>query len=131
MPATGFGAAVSKLRERRTLSIRELSTLAGVDHAYVYRLETGEKTNPSGEAIEKLIKGLKPSERDTKMLKWLAEHAAADAKLVLHVLDDPTVTFEEFATAAATVHRGSTRPEPAKLIERVRKILSEEDDGRG
>ena len=127
MPANGFGTALTKLRERRTLSIRELSTLAGVDHAYVYRLETGEKTNPSSDAIEKLVKGLKPSDRDTKILKWLAERADADAKLVLHVLDNSTVTFEEFATAAATVHRASVRPEPAKLIERVRKILAEED----
>ncbi len=127
MTANGFGTALTKLRERRTLSIRELSTLAGVDHAYVYRLEAGEKTNPSDDAIAKLIKGLKPSDRDARVLKWLAEHADADAKLVLHVLDDATVTFEEFATAAASVHRGSVRPEPAKLIERVRKILSEED----
>jgi transcriptional regulator with XRE-family HTH domain len=127
MPTNGFGAALGTLRERRTLSIRELSTLAGVDHAYIYRLETGEKANPSAEAVEKLIKGLKPSDRDGKMLKWLAEHADADAKLVLHVLDTPGVTYEEFATAAATVHRGSARPNPAKLIERVRKILSEEN----
>src|SRR5258705_10796280 len=114
MPTNGFGAALAALRERRTLSIRELSTLAGVDHAYVYRLETGEKANPSADAVEKLIKGLKPSDRDSRMFKWLAEHADADVKLVLHALDTPTVTFEEFATAAATVHRGTARPDPAR-----------------
>lgn len=127
MQPNGLGAALSKLRDRRTLSIRELSTLADVDHAYIYRLETGEKTNPSDEALEKLTRGLKPSDRDTKILKWLAQHPDADAKLVVHVLEDETVTFEEFTIAAATAHRGNIRPVPAKLIERVRKIMSEED----
>ncbi|TAK81059.1 MAG: XRE family transcriptional regulator [Betaproteobacteria bacterium] len=127
MPPNGLGAALSKLRDRRTLSIRELSTLADLDHAYVYRLETGEKTNPSVEAMEKLIRGLKPSDRDAKILKWLAQHPEANAKLVLHVLEDGTVTFEEFTVAAATAHRGNVRPDPAKLIDRVRKIMSEED----
>ncbi len=126
MPPNGLGAALSKLRDRRTLSIRELSTLADVDHAYVYRLETGEKTNPSDEAIEKLIRGLKPSDREAKMLKWLAEHPDTDVKLVLHVLEDGTVTFEQFTAAAATMHRGNIRPDPEKLIARVRKIMSED-----
>jgi hypothetical protein len=97
-----------------------------MDHAYVYRLETGEKTNPSAEAMEKLIRGLKPSDRDAKMLKWLAQHPETDAKLVLHVLEDASVTFEEFTMAAGTAHRGNVRPDPARLIERVKKIMSEE-----
>ena len=127
MPPNGLGAALSKLRDRRTFSIRELATLADVDHAYIYRLETAEKTNPSDEALEKLIRGLKPSDRDAKILKWLAQHPDADAKLVIHVLEDQTVTFEEFTVAAATAHRGNARPDPAKLVERVRKIMSEEE----
>lgn len=127
MPSNGLGAALTKLRDRRTLSIRELSTLADIDHTYIYRLEAGEKTKPSDEAIDKLIRGLKPSDRDTKIIKWLGQHPEVDAKFVLHALDDPTVTFEEFTIAAATVHRGNVRPDPAKLIERVRKIMSEEE----
>jgi transcriptional regulator with XRE-family HTH domain len=127
MSANGLGTAITKLRERRTLSIRELSTLADVDHAYISRLENGEKTNPSADAMERLLRGLKPSDREAKMLRWLAEHPETDSKLVKQALEDSSVTFEEFTIAAATVHRGGSRPEPAKLIERVRKILSEED----
>ncbi len=126
MLPTGFGAALNKLRERRTLSLRELSTLAEVDHAYVYRLETGEKTNPSDEALEKLIRVLKPGARDAAMLKWLAAHPDTDPNLVLYVLDDPRVPLEHFTAAAGTVHRGTARPDPAKLLERVRKIMEEE-----
>lgn len=126
-PPSGFGAALTKLRERRGLSGRELSTLADLDHAYEYRLEVGEKTNPSPDAIDKLIRGLKPSDRDARVLRWLAEHPDTDAKYVTHVLDDHTVTLEEFTAGAAMAHRGRVRPEPAKVIERVRRILAEED----
>src|ERR1043165_8653678 len=114
MSANGLGTAITKLRERRTLSIRELSTLADVDHAYISRLENGEKTNPSPDAIERLLKGLKPGEREGRMLRWLSEHPDADPKLVAQVLEDSQVTFEEFTIVAATVHRGPVRPDPAK-----------------
>src|SRR5213082_1489813 len=64
MPTNGFGVALKTLRERRTLYGRELSTLAELDHAYENRLEAGEKTNPSDEVLDKLVRALKPSERD-------------------------------------------------------------------
>jgi transcriptional regulator with XRE-family HTH domain len=127
MPSNGFGTALTILRERRGLSGRELSTLAEIDHAYEYRLESGEKTNPSVDAVEKLLRGLKPNDRDARVLKWLAEYPDTDSKYVAHVLDDQSVTIVEFTSGAAMVHRGKVRPEPAKVIERVRKILAEED----
>ena len=66
MPQTGLGVALKTLRERRTLSLREIGQLSSVDHAYVHRLETGEKTNPSEDLVEKLLKVLKPGERGFK-----------------------------------------------------------------
>lgn len=125
MPQNGFGIALKTLRERRTLSGRELSTLADLDHAYEYRLEVGEKTNPSNEAVEKLVRALKPSDRDARMLRWLAQHPNTDPKLVVYVLEDPSVSLEVFTAAAGTVHRG-VRPDPATLVERVRRIMEEE-----
>ena len=40
---TSFGILLARLRERRDLSLRELGLISGVDHAYIHRLETGEK----------------------------------------------------------------------------------------
>lgn len=125
MPANGFGVALKTLRERRTLSGRELSTLAGLDHAYENRLEAGEKANPSDEVLDKLVRALKPGERDSQMLRWLAQHPNTDHALVLHVLHDPSVTMDEFTMAAGAVHRGG-RPDPVTLIERVRRVMREE-----
>lgn len=126
MPLNGFGTALKALRERRTLSGRELSKLADLDHAYEHRLEAGEKTSPSEDSLDKLIRALKPSDRDARLLRWLAQHPDTDPKLVLYVLGDQAITLEVFTTAAGAVHRG-TKPDPAKLIERVRKILEEDD----
>ena len=45
--------------------------------------------------------------------------------LRVHALNDPRVTMDEFTMAAGAVHRGD-RPDPAKLIERVRRVIREE-----
>ena len=89
MPVTGLGVALKKLRERRTLSQRELGELSEVDNAYIYRLETGEKVNPTPETMAKLLRALKAPERDASILKWLAERPNTSPELVAYTLDTP------------------------------------------
>lgn len=126
MPQTGLGVALHKLRERRTLTLRELSQLSTVDHAYVHRLETGEKTSPSDELIGKLLKVLKPTEREADIVKWLTNHTEADPGLVEYAFEDETIGADVFTMAAGARHRGNTRPDPATLIARIRRALDEE-----
>ena len=127
MSPNGFSAALTKLRERRTLSGRELSKLADVDHAYESRLESGEKVNPSDEIIDKLLRGLKlkTNDRDALLLRYLAKYPDTKADYVTYVLDEPSVTIDEFTVGASMVNRGNA-PAPAVIVERVRKILAEE-----
>ena len=127
MAQPAFGLLLQRLREERRLSLRELGQLAEIDHAYVYRLENGEKESPSEEALTKLIRALKSPRREGEMLRYLAAHPQVDPGLVEHVLTDPTVTIEEFSAAAGMAFRGAGRPEHAKLIERIRRILKEEN----
>lgn len=128
MPQTGLGVALKKLRERRTLSLREIGQLSLVDHAYVHRLETGEKTSPSQDLVEKLLKVLKPGKRDAALVKWLIGHADADPSLVEFVLEDPSISIDVFSAAAGVRHRGNARPDPATLIARIKELFEEEDD---
>ena len=128
MSETGLGASLRKLRCRRGLTVREVGKLSDVDHAFVHRLETGEKTKPSSELIGKLLKTLKASERDSVIVKLLAEYPDANAQLVEFVLDDPSIDVDVFTVAAGARHRGSGRPDPATLIERVRRALYAVDD---
>jgi transcriptional regulator with XRE-family HTH domain len=123
-PALGF--LLQKLREARGLSLRDLALLAGIDHAYIYRLETGDKEAPSEEVLSKLIRALKPGKREADMLRYVAGHTDTDAGLVAYVLGEPTVSMEVFSAAAGAVYRGSVRPDYPKLIDRVRRILGDE-----
>lgn len=127
MPQTGLGVALRHLRERRALSLREAGLLSSVDHAYIYRLETGEKESPSDELLIKLLKALKPSEREGEIVKWLVEHPVADPQLVLFVLNDANIGVDIFAAAAGVRHRGTTRPDPATLIARIKRAFEEDD----
>jgi HTH-type transcriptional regulator, competence development regulator len=130
MAQAALGYLLRNLREERGLSLRELAQLADIDHAYIYRLETGAKESPSDDLVTKLIRALKASKREADMLRYLATHTETDAGFVAFVRQDPTVTFDEFASAAGMVFRGAGRPDYAARIARIRRILKEED-GRG
>lgn len=127
MAETGFGCLLRALREDRRYSLRELAEFSDVDHAYIFRLEKGEKESPSDEVLAKLSRVLKPDARVAKMLSYLSVHPQVEPALVLHVLSQPSVSYDVFEMAAATSFRGTARPEPEKLIARIRRILSEED----
>ena len=128
MPQNALGFLLKKLRERRGLSLRDLARLASIDHAYVYRLETGEKESPSEKVLLRLIRVLKPGERETQILLYLAEHTKTDVELIAYTLQDPTVTYDIFASAAGAAFRGASRPNYPKLIARVRRILEEDEE---
>ena len=127
MAQTALGLLLQHLREKRGLKLRELGQLSEVDHAYIYRLEVGDKEAPSDEVLTKLIRGLKPGKRETAMLRFLVEHTDTLPEFVNLAIEDDTITEEIFAAAAATAYRGSGRPDARKAIERVRRILEEEN----
>ena len=130
MAESALGSLLRNLREERGLTLRELAQLAEVDHAYVFRLETGAKEAPSEEVLAKLIRALKAPRREAEMLRYLASHTSTDAGLVAYVRQDQTVTFVEFTAAAGMAFRGAGRPDYATRIERVRRFLRE-DEGHG
>lgn len=129
MPQSAFGIFLRKLRERRSLSLRELAQLAGIDHAYVYRLETGEKESPSDDTLTKLIRALKAPKREGDILRYLAINQSVSAGLAEYVLEDQTVSPEELKMAAHMAYRGSARPDYKTTIERIRRMLGDEERG--
>ncbi len=126
MAASAFGILLKRLRDNRGLSLREVGQLANVDHAYIYRLETGEKESPSDGVINQLVRVLKPSGRDAEILRFLTMYPEADPKLTEYVASDPAIGFHIYASAAGMRFRGGSRPEPKDLIERVRKLIGEQ-----
>src|ERR1700722_16838479 len=98
-PLTSFGNLLARLRGRRGLSLRELGTISGVDHAYIHRLETGEKGAPSKDIVERLIRHLKPDEREASVLRILWE-VEVSSDLVELVLADHSIDLRDFQSAA-------------------------------
>lgn len=129
MGESALGVLLQWLRSQRGLSLRELAQLSDVDHAYIYRLETGDKESPSAEVLSKLLRALKAGRRESDMLRYLADHASTDPELVRNAVADKTLTYDVFAMVAGAAHRGA-RPDYPRLIARARMLL-EADDGIG
>ena len=123
-----LGILLQHLREKRGLKLRELAQLADVDHAYVYRLETGAKERPSDQVLSRLIRGVNAGKRETAILRYVAEHRATPPALVRLAINDTTITFEIFAATAGVAFRGAGRPDYPRLIDRVRRILDEANE---
>ena len=128
MPESALGVWLRGLRDHRELSLRELAQRSEVDHAYIHRLETGAKEAPSSDVVSKLVTALAPSARDVDILRFLAGHPNTDASLVEFVSGNPGVSFDEFHMLTTVVNRGA-RPDHATSLARIRRIMSETDDG--
>ena len=122
MPNSALGTWLKDLRDRRDLELRELAELSKVDHAYIFRLETGAKEAPSEDVIDKLVTALTPRKRDVEILRFLADHANIDVKLIDFVRADPDISFDEFHMLTTVVNRGA-RPDYATSLSRIRKFL--------
>ena len=127
MPALAFGIWLKELRDRRALSLRDVAQRAGVDHAYISRLETGEKESPSDEVVDKLVSALGASRRDAKILRVFVSHSSADPALAEFVRADTSVTPEELHMLTTVVNRGARADYPTSLS-RIRRIMQEEED---
>lgn len=123
MSGSAFGVLLRYLREGRRFSLRELAQLADIDHSYVFKLEAGDKESPSDEVLSRLIKVLKPGEREAEMMRFLARNPDTDPQVTEYAITEPGVGFDEFAAVAVMRYRGKVRQDPKTLIDRVRKIL--------
>jgi transcriptional regulator with XRE-family HTH domain len=128
MPDSPLGYWLKGLREDRDLTLRDVAQRGDVDHAYVYRLETGAKEAPSDDVVNKLVGALTPSARDIEILRFLASHSNVDINLVEFVRKDKGVLFDEFHMLTTVVNRGA-RPDYATSLARIRRIMQENDDG--
>lgn len=129
MPESALGHWLKRSREDRGLSLREVAQRGEVDHAYIYRLETGAKEAPSEDVVARLASALALSARDREVLAFLAAaNPNIDPNLLEFVRSDPAVAVDEFHMLATVVNRGA-RPDYATSLARVRRIMREEEDG--
>lgn len=128
MAESAFGVVLRALRERRGLSLRDLATLAEIDHAYISKIERGDKEPPPDDTFRRLSRHLKASAHELDLLKFLHSSSAVDPALALQALGDPEATPDVLAIAVSVVHRGSGRPTPAQWIERAKRAKKAMED---
>lgn len=126
----GFGDFLQRLRGDRKLSFRELGQLSEVDHAYIHRLETGEKEAPSEDVVNRLIRVLKPGERKARILRFLVSRTVEE-DLLDEVLNDPQVSIDDFESAAQMSFRGrpSGREGWRRVLSQIRKMREQLERG--
>ena len=126
----GFGGYLERLRNEKGLSFRQLGQLADIDHAYIHRLECGEKEYPSEEIVNSLIRALRPGERKARILRFLLSHPV-DEDLLEETLEDPEISLDDFESTAQMVARGrpSGREAWRRILTQVRSIREKMEGG--
>ena len=106
----------------------DLVLIWGKQPIYSAPAQDGARAYINAKARGAKLIAIKPSmEPDVGLADlWVPIRPGTDAALVRHVLDDQTITYEIFTSAAGVAFRGS-RPDYQKLVERVRRILGEEN----
>jgi transcriptional regulator with XRE-family HTH domain len=127
-----FGELLKRFREERKLTLRDLGKLSEMDHAYIHRLETGEKAAPSDDTLKALTKALKLDNRKARILKFLINQSVPDI-LADTVLEEYEHDLADFESVVAMSHRGTrpkTKEDWRRLLNMVREMREEiEKDG--
>ena len=123
MDLAGFIAA---MRERKELSFRDLEKRAGdLDHAYIWRLEKGDRAAPSEEVVARLSHALELDDREGDVFKLLAKSVTVEDSLY-HLMvsrtDIPWEDFEDVATMSFRGERPNTEEAWLKRIELIQQM---------
>lgn len=123
MDLAGF---IATMRERKQLSFRELEKKSGdIDHAYIWRLEKGDRAAPSGEVISRLSHALELNERERNIFKLLSNSVNIEDtlySLMLSRLDIPWEDFEDVATMSFRGERPDTEEAWLKRIKLIQQM---------
>ena len=126
-----FGYTLKRLREERGLSLREFGTLSGTDHAYIHRLERGEKTAPSEQVVEAFVRTLKLAPRRARLLRILVGKTVNQALIDVYIEDEEDLPLELLEPADQMSFRGRrpvTKEDWRAHVRRLQTWLEEDDE---
>ena len=121
-----FGDFLKEAREAQGFSsYRQLEDKTKIDHAYIWRLERGDNSNPSENVVNELSKPLRLSERQKDIFVLLSEIEIPDP-LFERMLDRTDIAWDTFLSAATMSNRGkrpSAREEWLNFVELIDELL--------
>ncbi len=117
---------IATMRERKNLSFRDLEKRAGnLDHAYIWRLEKGDRAAPSDDVVARLSHAFKLNDRESEIFRLLAKSVSIDDelyRLMLSRLDIPWEDFEDVAMMSFRGKRPNTEDAWLKRIELIQQM---------
>jgi transcriptional regulator with XRE-family HTH domain len=123
MDLAGF---IATMRERKELSFRDLEKRAGdLDHAYIWRLEKGDRAAPSEDVVVRLSQALELDDRENNVFRLLAKSVPIENalyRLMISRLDIPWEDFEDVATMSFRGERPDTEEAWLKRIELIQQM---------
>jgi transcriptional regulator with XRE-family HTH domain len=123
MDLAGF---IATMRERKELSFRDLEKRAGdLDHAYIWRLEKGDRAAPSEDVVMRLSHALELDNREGDVFKLLAKSVNVEDSLyhlMISRTDIPWEDFEDVATMSFRGERPNTEEAWLKRIELIQQM---------
>jgi transcriptional regulator with XRE-family HTH domain len=92
---TELGAFIQQQRNNARLSVRKLSTLAGISNPYLSQIERGLR-KPSAPILQQIAKALRISAETLYVRAGILEPRSEDESgLVRHILADPNLVEEQ------------------------------------
>jgi transcriptional regulator with XRE-family HTH domain len=117
MDLAGF---IASMRERQELSFRDLEKRAGdLDHAYIWRLEKGNKQAPSDDVVSRLGQALGLSYREAEIFKLLAKPVTVDDALYRLMLSHEEIDWDVLEDAATMSFRGERPSTEEAWLKRI------------
>lgn len=120
MDLAGF---IASMRERKELSFRDLEKRAGdLDHAYIWRLEKGDRAAPSEDVVVRLSHALELDNRESDVFRLLAKSVTIENALYLLMLERKDIPWEDFEDVATMSFRGERPNTKEAWIKRIELI---------
>jgi transcriptional regulator with XRE-family HTH domain len=117
---------LKQARERRGLNFRELESAADeLDHAYIWRLEKGDRSKPSPATVEKLTKAFQLDERESEIFALLTKCEIDDTlySIMMKQRDIDWQYLEPVATMSFRGKRPSSEDDWLRMIEHVKEFF--------
>ena len=120
MDLAGF---IASMRERKELSFRELEKRAGdLDHAYIWRLEKGDRVAPSEDVVIRLSHALELDDREGDVFRLLAKSVTVEKTLYDLMLSRVDIPWEDFEDVATMSFRGERPDTEEAWLKRIKLI---------
>ena len=122
MNVGSIGEYIRQQREQAKISLRQLSSAAGVSNPYLSQIERGLR-RPSAEILQQIAKGLRISAEALYVQAGILEDRQSDSGVRMAVLADPGLSerqkqvlleiYESFRKEMAAGEEGAEASEPA------------------